>query len=121
MYPSIFATCSVVAGVTAVLGTNPVRLYPFGTAVQAGSKPYAVWQVIGGGPENDINQTPDVDLYAIQFDAYATTASAARDVAEALRDAIEPSAHVVSWRGEEKDTETNLYRYSFDVDWWEHR
>ena len=35
----------------------------------------------------------------------------------ALRDAVEPVAHIVAWRGESRDVDTRLYRYSFDVDW----
>ena len=42
-------------------------------------------------------------------------------VAEALRDAIEPNAHITSWRGDSRDTETKLYRYSFDLTWWVNR
>lgn len=121
MFPPVFATCVADAGVLAVLGTNPTRLYPFGTSVQGVTKPYAVWQSVGGSPENFINQVPDIDSYTLQIDCYATTATAVRAVAEALRDAIEPVAHVVSWRGEEIDNETKLYRYSFDVDWFVHR
>ena len=121
MYPPVFTVCSANAGVQAALGTNPTRLYPFGTAVQRGSMPFCVWQVISGDPENYINQVPDIDQYTIQFDCYATTATGARDVAEALRDSIEPVAHVVSWRGEDRDNETKLYRYAFDVDWFVHR
>jgi hypothetical protein len=121
MYPPIFATCAADSGVQAVLGTNPCRLYPFGTSTQGVTKPYAVWQAVGGSPENFINQVPDIDSYTLQIDCYATTAAAVREVAEALRDAIEPVAHVVSWRGEDYETDTKLYRYSFDVDWFVHR
>lgn len=118
MYPPINAICVANAGVQAVLGTSPTRFYPFGESVQSGAKPYAAWQVIGGSPENFINQAPDMDLFSLQVDAYATTATAARAVAQALRDAIEPYAHIVAWRGESREPDTKLYRYSFDVDWW---
>ena len=118
MYPPIFATCKAVAAVTALIGTSPVRLYPFGEAPQGVTKPYAVWQTIGGAPENYIDCAPDIDSMAIQVDIYSTTAASARAVAVALRDAIEPVAHITSWRGESRDDETNHYRWSFDVDWW---
>jgi hypothetical protein len=76
-----------------------------------------VWSVVTGSPENYINEVPDFDTWAIQIEVFAETADAARDAAEALRNAIEPEAHVVAWRGESRDVETRLYRYSFDVDW----
>lgn len=52
----------------------------------------------------------------MQIDCYATTASVARSVAAALRDAYEPAGYVTQWRGESKNTETGLFRYSFDVE-----
>jgi len=52
MFAPINAVCALDAGVIAVLGSAPQRLYPFGDAPQDGQKPYAVWQTIGGDPEN---------------------------------------------------------------------
>ena len=118
MYPPIFATCKAAGAVTALIGTSPVRLYPFGEAPQGVAKPYAVWQTIGGAPENYIDCAPDIDSMTLQVDIYSTTAASCRAVAVAIRDAIEPVAHITSWRGESRDDETNHYRSSFDVDWW---
>jgi hypothetical protein len=117
MYPPIYATCAANAGVQAALGSNPVRLYPFGEAPQGVTKPYAVWQVVGGGPGNYINQVPDTDSYTVQIDVYATTVTSGRAAAEALRDAIEPVAHLTRYMGDSRDIETKNYRASFDVDW----
>ena len=117
-YPPIFDVCSQAASVGALLGTAPLRLWPFGDAPQTDKTlPYAVWQMIGGSPENYITGVPDMDSYLIQVDVYASTASSARDVSIALRDAIEPTAHITAWRGESVDLETRHYRSSFDVDW----
>ena len=117
MYPPIFATCAASASVKALIGSNPVRLYPFGMAPQGVTLPYVVWQSIYGQPENYINQVPDCDKYSLQVDVYANTESSCRAVAMALRDAIEPVAHITNWRGESTDPETLHKRYSFDVDW----
>jgi hypothetical protein len=117
MYPPIFAVCSASSAVKALVGNSPVRLYPFGEAPQGVIKPYVVWQVIGGSPENYINQVPDVDYYSLQVDVYGDDAASVRGVAEALRDAIEPVAYITAWRGESRDPETRDYRYSFDIDW----
>ena len=113
----IFETCATDPAVTALLGTSPVRLFPFGMAPAGVIKPYAVWQQVGGRPENYLAGVPDIDSMTLQVDAYATTSASARAVAAALRDAIEPVAHVVAWRGESRDAETGNYRVSFDVDW----
>lgn len=117
MFPPVFQICAASAAVTALIGTNPVRLYPFGEAPQGVVYPYAAWQLVTGTPENYLGDLPDADNFTVQIDVYADTAASARNVAKALRDAIEPVAYVVAWRGESKDAETKRYRYSFDVDW----
>lgn len=118
MTPPIFQTCAGNAAVTALLGTGPTRLFPFGEAPQDVTLPYAVWQTIGGQPENFLGQSPDIDEFMLQVDVYADDVAGAREVARALRDAIQGHAHIVGWRGESRDDDTNHYRYSFDVDWW---
>lgn len=117
MFPPIFAVCAASAAVKALLGSNPVRLYPFAEAPQGVIHPYAVWQIVGGSPENYLNQVPDLDGFSLQVDVYAATGTSARDVAKALRDAIEPIAHITRWGGESKDPDTASYRISFDVAW----
>jgi len=117
MYPPIFETCAADADVQSNLGVSPTRLYPFGEAPAGVTKPYAVWQMITGLPENYLGQVPDMDSFSIQVDVYGPTVDAVRDAAEALRNAIEPVAHIIAWRSESRDPETRNYRYSFDVDW----
>lgn len=121
MVAPIFAVCKADPAVTALLGSTPMRLYLFGEAEQGALRPYATWQGIGGSPENYINNLPDIDSYSLQIDVWADTASSARAVALAMRDAIEPNAHITSWRGESRDTETKMYRSSFDLTWWVNR
>lgn len=117
MYPPIFQVCAANEGVTAMLGTAPVRLYPFGLAPQGTVLPYAVWQIISGSPFNSLNSRPDTDYFGIQVDVYADSVTPARDAAKAIRDAVEKVAYVVAWNGEERDDETQNYRISFDIDW----
>jgi hypothetical protein len=94
-----------------------MRLYPFGRAPQDETRPYATWQTISGLPENHLGDRPDTDSYTLQLDVWATTETGARDAANAIRDAVEPVAHITSWRGEQWDDTTELRRYSFDVEW----
>ncbi|WP_394243898.1 DUF3168 domain-containing protein [Halopseudomonas laoshanensis] len=117
MYAPIFAVVSQAPAAAALLGNNPVRFWPFGEAEEDAVLPYAVWQPVGGGPENYIDSLPDADSHTLQVDVYAASEASARAVARALRDAIEPHAHIVSWRGESREQDTRLYRFSFDVDW----
>jgi hypothetical protein len=99
------------------MGGPHLKLYPFGEAPEGVTKPYAVWQTIGGNPENYLAGRPDTDGYTLQVDVYAKSGSGARTVADAISHAIELQAYVVRWGGETRDPETTLYRSSFDVDW----
>lgn len=118
MYPPIFTYATSSPPVLSVLGTTPTRFWPFGQAPQNETRPYAVHQLVYGTPENTMSCTPETDLFAVQVDAYAKTVSAARGVAEALRDAFEPHGHVVAWNGESWEQATGLYRVSFTVEFW---
>lgn len=121
MFPPIFSTCDIPA-VRALLktGSGPLRFYAFGSAPQDVARPYAVWRQVFGGPENYIGNTPDMDSFGVQVDVYALPsqgAAVARQVAEALRDAIEPVAYVTAWGGESRDPATQNFVFSFDSEW----
>lgn len=115
MYPPIYSIASADATVKFIFGTDPVRLFLFGDAYEDVTLPYAVWQTIGGSPENYIDKTPDIDSFLVQVDVYSVSAVTARSGAEALRDALESHAHITAWRGESFDKGTKRYRYSFDI------
>jgi hypothetical protein len=118
MTAPIFQVCSQAAGVTALLGAGAaLRLYSFGEAPEGVAKPYAVWQLVNGSPENYLAGRPDVDGFSLQIDVYGTTGTSARKVRDAIRDAIELRANVTRWGGETRDPTTKNYRTSFDVDW----
>lgn len=117
MFAPINAVCAADGGVIALLGPSPQRLYAFGDAPQDCLRPYAVWQTVGGDPENYLAGRPDIDGYTLQIDVYATCAKDVRAVAKAIRDAIELKANITRWGGDSRDPETKDYRYSFDVSW----
>lgn len=116
MIPPIFPIAAGAPAVTALLGLSPVRFFPFGEAPQRVQKPYAVWQTIGGTPENKLACAPDADSYSVQMDVYGASAASVLAVAQALRDAFEPHGYITNWGGEDRDPDTNNYRFSFDFD-----
>lgn len=116
MIAPIFQICSASVEVTNLIGTNPVRLFPFGEAPQGVEKPYVVWQNISGSPENYLSNLPDGDGYSVQVDVYGFEGADVIDVATALRDALEPTAYITGWGNTGRDFETDLYRYNFTVD-----
>lgn len=122
MYPPVFQVAAEDPGVTALLGTNPVRFWPFGRAPQNEVRPYAFHQLVYGNPDNSLSCIPTEDLFGIQIDAYAKTVSDARNVAQALRDAFEAQHHpITSFNGEDWEQSTGLYRVSFTVEFWTER
>lgn len=121
MNPPFFATVNVSAVRAVFLEGSVLRVFPFGEAPQQVNKPYAVWQTISGSPENYLGDLPDMDNWVVQVDVYAKEVSDANDGAEALRDALEPVACITAWRGTSRETDTRLYRYSFDVEFFTSR
>lgn len=122
MYPPIFPPVAANAACVALLktGSNPIRFYLFGRAPQNVAYPYAVWRQVGGSPENYLGQTPDIDSFVTQVDVFANPsqgAAKAREVAQALRDAIEPVAYITGWYGDDIDPDTNNFRFTFQADW----
>lgn len=126
MTPPVFQIVESSVAVRAIFkdGSGPLRVFPFGQAPQGTALPYAVWSFAGGSPENYLGQTPDVDQFSVRMDVYALPSqgsSVLRAATQALRDAIEPAAHIVSWLGESTDPETKNLRFSFVADWWVNR
>ena len=122
--PPIFALADASSAVRGYLKApgKTLRFYLFGEADQQTVKPYAVWQTVGGSPENYINQRPDADDWSTQVDVYALASpTEARNIAHALIESFEGSAYVTSYNGEYREAETRLYRFSFSVDFITHR
>ena len=119
--PPIFTICKASTAVTALLGSNPVRFYPFGTAPQDVGTPYAVWQGINGQPINSLSDRPDIEDHSLQIDVYGITAEETLAVAAAIEYAIETESHITRYSDQGQDQETLKFRISFDVDWFVNR
>lgn len=115
MNTAIFPLINASTEAKALLGTNPVRFFEFGIAPDTSALPYATWQVITGTPANLLDQPALVDHVTVQIDVWAAQPSSARAVAKAIRRVIESDAYVTAWRGETKDTETDLFRLTFNA------
>ncbi len=126
MYPPIFQIATSSPAVVALLGASPTRFWPFDVAPgpnqQGYAVPYAVHQLAYGTPENTLSCSPDTDLLGVQVDVYAGSATQARTVAAALRDAIEGSGAIISaWNGEFWERDPDLYRVSMTAEFWNDR
>lgn len=118
MNPPIFTLVTAHAPAVALLGSSPTRFWPFDNAPHSqqgaiAAAPYCTWQTVYGTPENTLGCRPETDMLGCQIDCYATTVTQARQVAAAVRDAIEGEGYVVAWNGEWTDAPTGLQRVSF--------
>lgn len=105
---------------------GPLRFYAFGEADQKTPRPYAVWQTVGGSPENYIGQNPDADDWSVQVDVYSDKAgmggqTEARNIAYALVEALQEDSYITSWTIEGREPTTRLYRIGFIADFITHR
>jgi len=117
MVPPLHAICASDTSVASLLGSGSLlRLYPFGEARQKETYPYAVWRTISGSPENYLADRSDMDAINTQIDVYAKTWRSAREVAAAIRVAIEDDSYVVDFN-EGRDPITNSFRVTLFADW----
>jgi len=112
-----YTVCKADPTVQSLLGGTSPRIYPFGQAPQNVTKPYVVYQWIGGAPFNMLNCRPDADQASLQVDVYGLTTQSTTAVAKAIRYAIELDSYITSYRGDTREEDTLLYRTSFDMDW----
>lgn len=121
MFPPLAEVLRASASVTALLGSGKnIRVYA-GKAPQKSDRPYLIWQTVTGSPENYLGDAPDVDSFSLQLDVYADSRASAIAVTQAVRDVVEQVGHITAWLGEGEEPDTELYRVSFQLDWFTDR
>lgn len=116
----IFGIVSTNTACTTLLGTSPVRFWEDTVPEQYNpvTKPYVVWSTVGGAPENYPGELPTMDSGRLQVDVYGATKQQARNTALAIRNAVEPHAHMVSTPIPLFEPDTKLYRYILEFQFW---
>jgi hypothetical protein len=117
MIAPIFQILKDDLAVTAFVGTNPCRIFPFGEAPQGTEYPYATYTLISAAPENYISNLPNVDDQVIQIDVWGKTAADVVNLAKAMRDALEPSCHMTNYGNYGRDLETKSYRATLSFEY----
>lgn len=97
------------------------RVYRHGSAPQMTEKPFIIWQLTSGSPENTLGNIPDIDSLSIQVDCYHQTDAGVIELATAVRDTLEPLAHMTGIPVDQREDETRLYRMTLEFDWWLYR
>jgi len=118
MLPPVYRLLHENAAVRALLGDSPTRVFGAGTAPQDTTKPYVVWTLITGVPENSLSDLPTHDRMPVQLDCWAVKEADVRVLATAVRDALEPHAHMTGVLLSEREAETKLYRLALQFDFW---
>lgn len=119
--PKIFPILNANAGVKTLLGTNPLRFFPWAEAPQSPVKPYAVYSVYSGVPENYLGDLPDMDRKSTQIDIFAESGGSCNSCFIAIRNALESYGHMVGFNTPVLDKDTKLYRATLDFEFLEDR
>lgn len=104
--------------VKALIGSNPMRAYGHGNAPQDVAKPYVTFQTISGSPTNNISENPDNDNSRIQVNCWSTQESQAKQLCDAVRDALEVQTHIVFGPLDDYEPDTTLFRWLLHCEWW---
>jgi hypothetical protein len=115
-FPPVFQTLKTSETVKAIVGTNPPRIYRHGAAPQDVTRPYITWQLVAGVPENHLSGLPQIDRQTVQVDCWHPVDSGVEQLALAVRDVIEPVAHMTIAPIDSRDVETRLFRVTLQFD-----
>lgn len=120
MIVPVFSILSTAAPVTAIVGQNAI--WQDTLPQKFGDKRrYITWAIVGGAPENYLDEVPTFDSGRVQLDCWADEAKVCRDLMIASRNAIEPHAHMLGTPMSMYEPESKLYRYLLEFQFWERR
>lgn len=82
---ALVARAAAFAGLTALIGSAPMRLYPIGAASQNSARPYVTYQLISGPRVHAMGSDPGVAHPRFQLSCWDDTSTGARNVADQVR------------------------------------
>lgn len=115
MMPPVYQLLQNTPAVAALVST---RIYRHGRAPQDAATPYVAWLLVTGDPENNLSDTPPMDRMTVQIDCYHATDAGIEALATAVRDALEPHAHMTGQPVDQRETDTKLFRMALQFDFW---
>lgn len=121
MNPDLFLFLNSSVAVKAVLGVEPLRMFPWDRAPANVKKPYGVYAVYNAQPENYLGEVPDIDNKSTQINIYAENSKSLEACYIAVRDALEPHAHMTAFSTPAVNEDTDLYSCTMEFDFWNHR
>lgn len=118
MTSKVFPILNADSAVKALLGSKPLRVYPWGQAPQNVQHPYATYGVFSAQPENTMDTEPQIDNQGTQIDIWAHTAKSCDECFVAIRNALESSGHMINFQMSVRDNETQLFTSRMEFDFW---
>jgi len=119
MLPPVFQVLQASTAVTSIVSN---RVYRHGAAPQGVSKPYVTWSIAGAAPANNLTDLPPIDQYIVQVDCWSPSDAGIETLAESVRNAIEPYAHMTGIVINQRElADTKLFRMGLQFDWWHDR
>jgi hypothetical protein len=118
MLPPIYSTLRSSSAVVNIVGNS---IYRHGAAPQGQTAPYITWSLVFGQPENTLSELPQIDSMQLQVDCWHAKDAGVEELATAVRNALEPYAHMTGSILDEQEPDTKLYRMTLQFDWWLNR
>lgn len=118
----VFSRLSADSAVTAVIGTDPVRVYPL-TLPQDSLMPSAVQTIVSDVPTVSLDGYSNLRNTRVQLDVYAKTYDAGQDLADLVEDTLsfDNGPTISSRRVGRRDSyedEPELHRVSLEFSLW---
>lgn len=85
------------------------------------ARPYAVWTIISAVPELQLSAPPEDDDQRVQVDCFSDAQPQSRAMIQAAADACEVIGNIVFGPWFSFETDTKIFRASFDVEIWNPR
>lgn len=124
MLPPVYNVLRAAPAVVDLVGT---RIWKHGVAPQddvalavRDGLAFVTWFLVTATPENTLSELPSKDRATIQVDCFIggrDGSSRITTLAEAVRDAIEPHAHLTGTPVDERESATKLWRMALQFDW----
>lgn len=121
MIPPIVPLLTADAAVTALVGDDPFRIYPFDQAPLKTEYPYITYTVVSGTPQNKLDSVPSMDVMQVQMDVWGSEQAHTLDLAAAARDVLETHAHMTFIGNFSRDPQTRSYRVTMTFDYFNNR
>lgn len=83
---ALVARAAAFAGLTGLIGAQPnMRFFPADAAIQSGSRPYVVYQLISAPREHAMGVDPGMVRARFQLTCWGDTSTSARDAGDQVR------------------------------------